>query len=678
MLVLVVGFGAAVVGAVFLACMLRPRSAVSFVLEAYLFVWAELLVVCFALSAWSWLERWSLLAGLFVVSGAAAILWSVAGRPPPPPSLAQAPRRVREAASDPLVAILLAVCALALTYTLVVTLSTAPNDGDPLVYEITRAAFWRQQHGIGNLGDGYQPSLDFWPPVAETGTLTVITLSKSERYVGLTQWFGVWMLAVGTFGVARRIGLKPGAALWGAALVPTLPVVLTQSWSAFTDVVFASFAVSAVYFGLGALGLELAPFALAVGLATGTKYLGPIFAPLFAVILAVAQPRRHWLPLAGAALAGAAVAGTWYVRTQIENGDPAGNNGVGLQSHDVASVVTTFQRMSVEVLDLSGASARGVWVYSLAALLIAAVAVVLALRRDGRARQLLLAAAVVAVAPFVVREVARAWATVGVHIGRGLGRADLVDQLRAWHASTAADGAFSWFGPVGALLAVAALPIAVVEVRRREVTRTAIALAAAPLVAIALLSLIVSYQRYQGRYFTSAFALCAATFGGYALTRRWLGTAVVGMAAVTALLTLVNAVGKPTGITVLGEHASDSVWSMPRWEQQGILRSTPAERDEVQSMRFVEEHVSSDASLGIALVGNSFAEPYFGRHLTRRLTIVDEGDTLPGDVAWIVASPGRTLVGCRDSWRRERRGPYGWSVWRRITPDTCSSTGRLA
>jgi 4-amino-4-deoxy-L-arabinose transferase-like glycosyltransferase len=678
MLALVVGIGAAAVGAMLLACVLRPRSAVSYVLETYLFVWAELLIVCFVLSIGSRLERWSLLAGLLVLCGAAAIVWSVAGRPRPPPSLVQAPRLVREAASDPLVAILLMICALALTYTLVVTLSTAPNDGDPLVYEITRAAFWRQQHGIGILGAGYQPSLDFWPPVAETGTLAVITLSGSERYVGLTQWAAVWMLAAGTFGVARRIGLKPPAALWSAALVPTLPVVLAQSWSAFTDVVFASFAVSAVYFGIGALGLELLPFALAVGLATGTKYLGPIFAPLFAVILGVAQPRRRWLQLAGAALAGTAVAGAWYARTQIEHGDPAGNNGVGLQSHDVASVITTFQRMTVEVLDLSGASERGVWVYSLAALVALVVGGLLALRRDPSARPVLLSAAIVAGAPFVVREVARAWAAIGVHIGRGLGRADLVDQLRSWHASTAADGAFSWFGPVGALLVVAAVPIAVVEVRRRQVARTAIVLAAAPLVAIALLSLIVSYQRYQGRYFISAFALCAATFGGYALTRRWLGTAVVGVAAVTALLTFVNAMGKPTGITVLGENASDSVWSMPRWEQQGILRSTPAERDEVRTMRFVEEHVPGDASLGIALVGNSFAEPYFGGHFERPLTIVDEGDVLPGDLAWVVASPGRTLVGCTSSWAQAQHGAYGWSVWRRIRPDTCSSTGRLA
>src|SRR5262249_55073195 len=264
MLVLVVGFGAAAVGAAFLACLLRPRSVVSFVLETYLFVWAELLVVCSALSIGSWLERWSLLAGLFAVSGAAAILWSFVGRPRPP-SLVAAARRARLAAADPLVAVLLVVGGLALTYTLVVTLSTAPNDGDPLVYEITRAAFWHQQQGIGNLGAGYQPSLDFWPPVAETGVLSVLTLSGSDQFVGLSQWFAVPMLALPTYGVARRIGLKPAAALWAGALVPTLPVVLAQSWSAFTDVVFSVFAVSAVYFGLGELGLELVPFSLAVG-----------------------------------------------------------------------------------------------------------------------------------------------------------------------------------------------------------------------------------------------------------------------------------------------------------------------------------------------------------------------------------------------------------------------------
>jgi hypothetical protein len=677
MAALVVGTGALLIGATLVACVLRLRSFVTFVLAAYLIAWGELAVIVFALSFGRWLTQWTLVAALFAPTVVGAAVWHAWGRPSPPSARAAA-RHAVEAAADPLVAIPLAVSAAALVYTLAVGLTTAPNDGDPLVYELARAALWRQHHGIVNLHAAYDGRIDYSPPVAETGNLAVLVLTASERFVALTQWLAVLALAVGTYGVGRRIRLDRRPALWGASLVPTFPIVLAQSWSSFTDLVFGSFAVSAVYFGIGELGLELVPFGLAVGLATGTKYLGPIFAPLFAVILGVAQPPRRWLPLAGAALVAAALAGTWYLRTQIEHGDPAGNNGVGLQSHDVASVVTTFQRMTVEVLDLSGASGRGVWVYSGAALVVAAFALVLAVRRDGRARRLLLAAAAIAAAPFVVREVARAWAALGVDIGRGLGRADLVDQLRGWHASTAADGSFSWFGPVGALLAVAALPIALVEVKRRQVTRTALVLAAAPVLAIASISLVVSYQRYQGRYFISAFALCAATCGGYALTRRWLGTAVAALAAVTALLTLVNAMGKPTGITLLGENASKTVWSMPRWEQQGILRSTPAERDEVRSMRFVEEHVAVDASLGIALVGNSFSFPYFGRHLTRRLTIVDEGDVLPRDIDWVVASPERTLLGCTDAWIRAHRGTYGWTVWRRLAPDSCGSPMPLA
>lgn len=678
MLALVVGSGTAVVGAALLASLLRPRSAITFVLATYLFAWAELLVVVFSLSAISSLDRRSLLAGLVVASAVAGVAWILAGRPTPPP-LAAALRRGRDAASDPLVAILLVACGLALTYTLFITLTTAPNDGDPLVYEITRAAFWHQHHGVTNLHSAYDERIDVWPPVAEIGTLAVITLSENERYVGLVQWLAVWMLALGTYGVGRRIGLERPSALFGAALVPTLPVVLTQSWTAFTDMVFASFAVSAVYFGIGPLGLELVAFGAAVGLATGTKYLGPIFAPLFAVILGVAQPRRRWLPLAGAALAGAVLAGSWYARTQIESGDARGAQGAGQQqSHDVASVVTTFQHLSVEALDLSGASARGIWVYSVAALVVVAIALVLAVRRDRRARGLLVAAAALAAAPFVVREIARVWATSGVHIGSLLGRSDLVDQLRNWHASTAADGSVSWFGSLGALIAVAAVPLAVREVRRGRVARSAIALAAAPLVSIGLFSLVVTYQRYEGRYFTAAFALCAATFGGHALARRWLGTAIVGIAVVTALLTLVNAMGKPTGITILGEGASDRVWSMPRWQQQGILRPTPSERDEVATMRFVEKHVPSDARLGVALVENNYAQPYFGRHFQRELTIVDVGDILSRDIEWIVAAPVRTLVGCPASWRRERYGSYGWSVWRRVAPDSCATPMRLA
>ena len=227
----------------------------SYVLTAYLVAWVEIVAVVFALSAGEWVDRVNLVAAFLSVAAAVLVAWWLSRRPRPP-SLTAATRRAVRAASDPLVAVPMALSAAALLYTLGVTLTTVPNDGDPLAYELTRAAFWRQEHGIVNLDVAYVP-LDYWPPVAETMLLVVMTLSGSDQLTGIPQWLAVPALALATYGVARRIGLALQAALWAASLVPVFPVVVTQSWSAFTDIVFASFAVVAVYFGIGSRRADL-------------------------------------------------------------------------------------------------------------------------------------------------------------------------------------------------------------------------------------------------------------------------------------------------------------------------------------------------------------------------------------------------------------------------------------
>ena len=70
--------------------------------------------------------------------------------------------------------------------------------------------------------------------------------------------------------------------------------------------------------------------------------------------------------------------------------------------------------------------------------------------------------------------------------------------------------------------------------------------------------------------------------------------------------------------------------------------------------------------------------PYFGPLLDRTVTIVDEEDVLPPEIDWLVASPGRKLVGCRQAWSRERIDPYGWSVWRRTAADSCAAMEPLS
>jgi hypothetical protein len=673
---LIVALSAVAVAATLLACTLRFTSAVSFVLAVYLIAWAEIVTVVFALSIGKWVERWALVVGFTFVAAVALTVWIARGRPTPPP-LRQATLRAVIAAADPLVALPLVTSALALLYSLIVTLTTSPNDGDPLVYELTRAAFWRQEGGVTLLGATYEPRLDYSPPVAEIGDLTLLTLSGSERLVGMTQWIAVPALALATYGISRRIGLQMRPALWGAAIVPMFPVVILQSWSAFTDLVFSTFAVSAVYFAIGGLGPELIAVTLAVGLAMGTKFLGPIYAPLFALIVALAQPARNWLRVGAAAIAGSAIASLWYLRTQFEEGDPAGNSGVGLQSREIAAVLTTFHRLSVEIFDLSGAPGADVWVFACLALGVAVLGLGLSITRRTGATEYFLAAALIALAPHLVAGLGRIHARSGIALGDALGRPDLVDQLRDWTASEVADGAFSWFGPTGAMLVISVIPVSVAEVRSRRLSPAALALAASPLIAIALVSITIAYQHYQGRYFVSAFALCTATFGGFALRHRWVGATVVGVAATTVVLSLVNSLGKPSGAGFLRGDPGRSVWSMPRWEQQGILRSTAPERDEVMTLRFVEEHVPEDAQLGIALSTNDLAFPYFGPKLTRQLTIVDEGDVIPARIDWLVASPERSPVGCKESWVQERRGPFGWRTWRRVAPDVCTNVARL-
>ncbi len=237
-------------------------------------------------------------------------------------------------------------------------------------------------------------------------------------------------------------------------------------------------------------------------------------------------------------------------------------------------------------------------------------------------------------------------------------------RLQAW-----SDGAESGFGPVAAALAIATLPLALWAVRRRELRPTAVVLAAAPALAIVGVSVTIVYERYQGRYFASAIALSAGAWGVFA---RW-GATRVGVAAasiVTAALCLVNSLGKPTGIDVLGGYSDAAVWRMPRWEQQGVLRPSAPERGEIDTIRFVETSVPPDARIGLALRENDFGFPYFGPRLQRHVAIVDVGDVVPPETDWLVAAPGRTLGTCPDAWQVVQRR-QGWRVLRRTSDTPC-------
>ena len=728
--ILVVGVAVLSLSGITLASCLRIQSFAAFGLAAYVIAWTVAVATSYTLSIGASYDRTSLLIALVAVSGGSIALWMALGRPLP--GLRPWLRTADDILRDPVLLMLVAAGAVAYAYTCIVSLATAPNDGDPLAYELTRAAFWRQQHGVGAIHAAYDSRLDQSPPHAEMGQLWTMVLSGSDRFVALGQFTAVLALTLGVAGVARRLGLPPRQAAYGALLVPFFPVVLVQSWTGFTDIVFAAFLVAAVYFALGSSQVELLPFGLAVGLTLGTKFLGPLLLPLVALMVIVAQPlhRLGWFALAGAA--GGAFGGVWYVTNALRASENLGGvDTTGVQALGNDTVLGSLNRYVVELFDVSGAigsdrrlyaivglllvlaalgarlterpttrwlvgAGLGValvamiavaaygssaWVsaqatlasdrrfYAIAGFLLVLAALGGRLTAKPTAWWLIAAGLIVALLPSVVVAAhgSSAWVSAGAWDARG--SPALAEWFRDHQVQTASDGALSWFGPLGALVVLATGPLSAWFVVRGVLRRPALVAGIAPLLAFAIISLTIVYFPYQGRYFMSSVALASATWGAVA---RWrpMRYGVAAVAVVTGALCLANSLGKPSGLELLRGDARPGIWGMPRWKQQGILRPTEPERDEINTLRYVEDNVPLDSAIGIALVGNSFGFPYFGPHLTRHVVVVDEGDTIPTTITWLVTSPGKAPLGCPAAWMPRRIGPFGWGVWERTGPDS--------
>ena len=333
-------------------------SASSFALTVYVLAWAQLLAVIYALSLAHRLTRPGLLLALAAFGGVGFLVWAGLGRPIPPVATWRA--QLSTVTADPIVRVLGVAIVVMYAYTLALAVFTAANDGDPLVYELTRAALWRQQHAVGWLGAAYQPALDVWPPHAEMATAATMILSDSDRFVALGQFVSVFALSTAVAGIGARVGLQRRDAAFGALLVPFVPVVLAQSWTGYTDLVFASFLVAGAYFSLGSRTAELVPFGSAAGLALGTKYLGPILLPRL-ILVVVAQPARRLAAFGLAGLAGVGLGAIWFVHNALHTADAHGGVGrSGFQPHAWRPILGSINRYLTELFDLSGAGGTGV------------------------------------------------------------------------------------------------------------------------------------------------------------------------------------------------------------------------------------------------------------------------------------------------------------------------------
>jgi hypothetical protein len=145
------------------------------------------------------------------------------------------------------------------------------------------------------------------------------------------------MLGLGVHVLAVRLGARRLHALAAASLTVTVPFLLFDLNTLRVDVPFAAFFVAGVWFALAwaadrSRG-DLAFALVSLGLLSGTKMTGPIYAGVIALAAlglrrvrrdAATEPPGSAAPVAVAALLALLAGGFWYARNWIEVGNPFG------------------------------------------------------------------------------------------------------------------------------------------------------------------------------------------------------------------------------------------------------------------------------------------------------------------------------------------------------------------
>jgi hypothetical protein len=667
------------VGGALVACLFRLGSPVEFLLAAYLVAWGWLVAVALVLSPGHVLTRaWlvvSLAAGVVLAAG----VWYVSGRPGPP-SFRPALREARDALRHPALLVLAVAVALGSAYSAALAFFTPVNEGDALAYHLARAAFWRQEHGLGYVDGAIDVRLNGNPPNAEIGQLATMLLSESDRYVALPQFLAYGALVLCVAAIGRRVGLGVPEALFGALAFATLPVVALQASGALNDLVVASFLAGSTLYALRPGRASLLLFALALGLAFGTKLTAVLALPTLALVLMLARPRSAWLRLALAALGGAVLGSFWYVLNLVESRDLDGGLAEDFDQRmelSAPELIVNGLRFGLDLIDLSGAPSPYEVLFLVAAGVLALVGL-WRLRSSRRQGAALIAAGVVTALAYVAENLVELAQDQIVRVWSALGRPETAPFERGWNLNVEADPVFSWFGPLGALV-LGAGTVAIVVLRLRGRVSTAVlGLALAPWVLLLCLAVTIVWDPFRGRFLVFGVALAAAAWG--ALFRFPVASGATAALGVTTLaLSLANYLGKPSGLDAVWHRTEAapaslrSIWRDDRADAQTRLRFT---EDERALFRYLDENVPDDGRIAVVPRENDLLFPYFGRRLRRVVELARPGSAaIPPDAGWLVLSPGSSVERCAGDWQTELRLELGWRVERRVARGTCDSAG---
>lgn len=663
MLMLVVCGGLVVATALTLSARFAEQSVSQWLTGAYVLGFTEIVLVSLLLSPFSALRRWPLfgvLAAIFVV------VLLLPGRPPLPPYRSAA-RTLGRTLREPSVGGVAVVVAGAVGYSLALGLFRPANDQDALAYHLARAAFWAQQHAVGFVPGAQDIRLDSFAPNGEIAMAFTMVTSGSGRYATLVQLVAALAASIAICGVARRLGFGVRESVLSGLLFLTLPVVALQMSTGLTDIVVASLVVATAFFLLRGTTANVVFGGISTALLVGTKLTGLLALPGLGLVGLVARRQRPLVLLVAGAVA-VVVGAYWYVYAHFAPGGAPGSLSETERQPGVLGAVGRAVRLLLATVELPGAVGLDRLLYVVAA----AVVVAVALMRTSTANAAV--AGALTLLPLALVPLADGTLRVSRKVFFELGRSD-VGNLDSDRSATKASPIFSWYGPLGVILTLIALYLAIREVRRHALPAVVIVVAAAPVLWIVLLAIAVPYWEWNGRYVMGGFALGTAAWP-LALRYRPVVWASAAIAAATVGLAFVHQHDRPSGLRLLEPTHERSVWTQPGWSVQatdhGELRAV---------LRFVDERVPRHARLGVqpsvypvrgVVRGEMLAYAFFGTGLQHHVDLTSSArraETVGDRWAILRAADARD---CPAAWRIAFRYE-NWVVLRRTSSPRCAS-----
>jgi hypothetical protein len=231
-------------------------------------------------------------------------------------------------------------------------LLTFPRDYDSLMYHIPLVDQWLHGRSL------YAPDSRHWnhPGGNEVIALWMVAPFSGDFLVSLTNVPAVVLLALGSYELARNVGLSRAMCHLATLMVVSIYPVMYQLVSCGNDVAVAGLFMTCVAYGLryvrGARSVDILFAAVSVGLLAGVKFYALGYAAVaVALIVAALISTRGWrtgVSAAGVMTVGILLwGGYWYARNAALTGSPLYPVGAGVDADFEAGMNTDIVRSSL-------------------------------------------------------------------------------------------------------------------------------------------------------------------------------------------------------------------------------------------------------------------------------------------------------------------------------------------